>query len=148
MAWTPDTLLVDMSPAECEEHLQSATLGRIGVVVDGHPAVFPICHVYLDGVLAFPTSAGTKLHGALDWPFVAYEVDGISADGLTGWSVMVAGRAEELHDEEQQARLAAARDVPWRRSPTLRWIQIVASEITGRRITAAGGAKGAPVNGG
>ena len=136
MTTFPTTWLSELPPAECEERLRRSELGRLGVVIDGRPAVFPVCHVYLDGMLAFPSRAGTKLHAALSWPFVAFEVDGIDPDGTTGWSVMIAGHAEEITDPATRARLAAARTAPWQTDPSLRWIRVVPSEITGRRITA------------
>jgi nitroimidazol reductase NimA-like FMN-containing flavoprotein (pyridoxamine 5'-phosphate oxidase superfamily) len=136
MASEPDTWLVYLTRAECEELLATADLGRLGVLVDGKPEVYPICHVYVDGAIAFPTSPGTKMHAALEWPYVGFEVDGIEDDGMTGWSVMVTGRAEEIDDPVEQQRLAGLRTVPWRTSPSLRWVRIVPSEISGRRILA------------
>jgi nitroimidazol reductase NimA-like FMN-containing flavoprotein (pyridoxamine 5'-phosphate oxidase superfamily) len=134
MASDADTWLVHLTRAECEELLGTADLGRLGVLVDGKPEVFPVCHVYVDGAIAFPTSDSTKMHAALEWPYVGFEVDGIEDDGMTGWSVMVTGRAEEIEDRAEQERLAALRAVPWRTSPSLRWIRIVPAEISGRRI--------------
>jgi nitroimidazol reductase NimA-like FMN-containing flavoprotein (pyridoxamine 5'-phosphate oxidase superfamily) len=134
MARDADTWLVLLDLAECEELLRTADLGRLGVLVDGKPEVFPVCHVFVDGAIAFPTGEGSKMHAALTWPYVGFEVDGIDDDGMTGWSVMVTGRAEEVADPVEQQRLAALRAVPWRSDPSLRWIRIVPSEITGRRI--------------
>jgi hypothetical protein len=47
-------------------------------IVNGRPQIFPVNHVYdrPSGCVVFPTRAGIKLHGALDWPWVAFEVDG------------------------------------------------------------------------
>jgi hypothetical protein len=52
-------------------------------MVDGHPEVFPVNHVYdrERGCFAFPTNSGTEVHAALGWPWVAFEVDGIDPDG-------------------------------------------------------------------
>lgn len=129
-----DTWLLYLEPEECDALLAQADLGRLGVIQDGRPLVFPVCHVYTGGVLAFPTNVGTKLHAALSWPYVSFEVDGIEDDGLTGWSVMVAGRAELVDAAEDVAAYTALRDVPWRTSPSLRWVRVVPSEISGRRI--------------
>ena len=134
MANDADTWLIYLTRTECEDLLRTADLGRVGVIVDGKPEVFPVCHVYVDGAVAFPTSTGTKTHAALAWPYVGFEIDGIDDDGMTGWSVMVTGRAEEIDDPVEQQRLATLRAVPWRTNPSLRWIRIVPSEISGRRI--------------
>jgi len=130
------TWLVELPRERCQALLGTSELGRLGVVSDGRPEVYPICHVYLDGVIAFPTNVGTKMHSALTWPFVAFEVDGIDEDGLTGWSVMVRGKAEEVEDPLAIERYAAARQVPWRTTPSLRWVRIIPMEISGRQIFA------------
>ena len=72
------TFLVDIPPEACADLLEGATLGRLGVIVDGRPEIFPVNHVYdrPSGHVVFPTNDGTKLHAALDWPWVAFEVDG------------------------------------------------------------------------
>jgi uncharacterized protein len=48
--------------------LAAATLGRLGVIVDGRPEVFPVNHVYdhESGYVVFPRKARTTLHAALD----------------------------------------------------------------------------------
>lgn len=133
------TWLIDIAEAECAQLLSSTTLGRFAVVVDGRPEIFPVNHVYDrdSGCVAFPTNARTKLHGALAWPWVAYEVDGVTPDGASGWSVLVVGRAEEVTDPDDIDRLAQQRQALWRSSSTTHWLRIVASKVTGRRITAA-----------
>ena len=102
-------------------------LGRLAVVVDGQPEIFPVNHVYdrESGCVAFPSNPGTKLHAALSSSSVAFEADGAAADGSRGWSVLVVGRAEEIVDAEWIARLATGREQLWRTSGTARWIRIV-----------------------
>lgn len=135
------TWLLHLPKEECEGLLRGARIGRLGVVVDGKPEVFPVCHVFQDGCVMFPTNVGTKMHAALAWPYVGFEADGFEVDeaaagGMRGWSVMVTGHAEEVNDAEQVDRATALRTVPWRTSPSLRWVRIVPSTITGRRIDA------------
>jgi len=137
MAHPIRTLLVDIDPRTCMELIESAPVGRLAVIVEGHPEIYPVSHV-LDrstGAVAFPTRAGTKLHAALTWPTVAFEVDGIEPDGAAGWSVLVLGHAE-LVDEADVAELAAARAARWTTGIGARWVRIVPSTISGRRITA------------
>lgn len=133
------TYVVDMHPHDCAQLLASSSLGRLGVVVAGRPQIFPVNHVYdhVRGCVTFPTCDGAKLHAALDWPWVAYEVDGVAADGEAGWSVLVVGRAEEITDEDEIDRLARRRKVPWRAGPGVTWLRIVPTEVSGRRICAS-----------
>jgi nitroimidazol reductase NimA-like FMN-containing flavoprotein (pyridoxamine 5'-phosphate oxidase superfamily) len=134
------TWRIEIPPEECEELLAGAELGRLGVVVAGRPEIFPVNHVYdaSTGSVVFPTNERTKWRAALDWPWVAFEVDGMEADRTGGWSVAVVGRAEELTDDSDFARLSQHRAVAWvaDRGPATHWLRIVPSKITGWRITA------------
>jgi uncharacterized protein len=133
------TYLVDIHPDACADLLASSTLGRLGVIVDGRPEIFPVNHVYdrQTGCVAFPTNGRTKLHAALDWPWVAFEVDGLERDGGAGWSVLVVGRAETITDPEDITRVAQNRHVLWAGGEAVTWIRIVPSKMTGRRICAS-----------
>lgn len=135
---TARTWLMDITPEQCEELLATATLGRLGVIVDGRPEIFPVNHVFdpVSRCVAFPTNARTKLHAALSWPWIAYEVDGVEPDDAGGWSVLVVGRAEEMTDPADIARAEGLRHVLWRSGHPMHWIRIVPSKITGRRISA------------
>ena len=44
------TWLVHMAPKECEDLLAASSVGRLGVIVDGRPEIFPINHVYDRGI--------------------------------------------------------------------------------------------------
>jgi nitroimidazol reductase NimA-like FMN-containing flavoprotein (pyridoxamine 5'-phosphate oxidase superfamily) len=86
------TWLIDIPANECADLLSTAGLGRLGVIVNGRPQIFPVNHVYdrPSGCVVFPTKAGTKLHAALDWPWVAFEVTGwiptVAVAGACSWS--------------------------------------------------------------
>ena len=133
------TWRIEIPPEECEELLAETVLGRLGVIVAGRPEIFPVSHVYDEatGSIVFPTNEGTKWRAALDWPWVAFEVDGMDADRTSGWSVAVVGRAEELTDSTEIARAWERRAVPWGagHSPATHWLRIVPSKVTGWRIS-------------
>jgi nitroimidazol reductase NimA-like FMN-containing flavoprotein (pyridoxamine 5'-phosphate oxidase superfamily) len=133
------TYLIDVGPEECADLLDEASVGRLGVVVDGRPEIFPVAHVYDrdTGCVVFPTNVGTKLHGALHWPWVAFEVDGLEADGTAGWSVLVVGRSETVTDPQLIDRASRRRSILWRTGGGVRWVRIVPSKVTGRRICAS-----------
>jgi uncharacterized protein len=139
MTTTTMTYVVDIPPQDCAELLASSSLGRLGVIVAGRPEIFPVNHVYDHdrGCVVFPTNDGTKLRAALDWPWVAFEVDGIADDDGSGWSVLVVGRAEQVTDEDEITRLAQQRMVPWRAGPGVTWLRISPSKVSGRRICAS-----------
>ncbi len=130
------TWLEHLSDADCRERLAAATLGRISVMVDGHPEIFPVNHVYDRSLgVTFPTNARTKLHAALEWPWICFEIDGLEPSGNGGWSVLVVGRALEVTDATTCEDLALRRTVRWGTAPDLRWLQIKATKVTGRRIS-------------
>jgi hypothetical protein len=133
------TWRIEIPPEECEELLAGAVLGRLGVIVAGRPEVFPVSHVYdaSTGSIVFPTNERTKWRAALEWPWVAFEVDGMDADRTAGWSVAVVGRAEELTDSAEIARAWERRAVPWGagHGPATHWLRIVPSKVTGWRIS-------------
>ncbi len=130
------TWLVDLPPEVCSALIDEAVLGRLGVVVEGRPVVFPVAHVIIDDDIIFPTNRGTKMHAALEWPWVGFEVDAVEGAWESGWSVMVSGRAEEVTDPDVIRRAVAKRTSPWRTGTEVLWIRVVPMTITGRRIDA------------
>jgi nitroimidazol reductase NimA-like FMN-containing flavoprotein (pyridoxamine 5'-phosphate oxidase superfamily) len=133
------TYLIDIDPEGCADLLASCNLGRLGVIVDGRPEIFPVNHVYdrPSGCVVFPTNTRTKLRAALDWPWVAFEVDAVQPDDSGGWSVLVVGRAEAIDDPALIARAARERRVLWAAGGDVQWVRIVPSKVTGRRICAS-----------
>ena len=131
---TKRTWLMSLSDETCADRLAHTTIGRLGVVAGGKPEVFPVCYVYADGSVFFPTNECTKMHSSLGWPWVAFEIDGLDADGSSAWSVMVSGRAEEVTDAAAIERIAAMQTVVFRSHGTVRWIEIVPLKVTGRQI--------------
>ena len=84
--------LAAMQPDECLESLRNHHVGRVSVVVDGQPLIFPVNYAMEGRNVVFRTDAGTKLFGA-GGKRVAFEID--DADPLyhEGWSVLVVGIA-------------------------------------------------------
>jgi nitroimidazol reductase NimA-like FMN-containing flavoprotein (pyridoxamine 5'-phosphate oxidase superfamily) len=135
---TVQTWHVEIGAEECARLLASAVVGRLGVIVDGRPQIFPVNHVYdpASGCVAFPTQQGTKLRAALSWPFVAFEVDGLEPGDKGGWSVLVVGTAEEITDPAEIRTLTGRRHVLWVADRSAHWVRIVPATVTGRRISA------------
>src|SRR5579862_4083898 len=89
------TGLEELGYDECLRLVGAATLGRLAVVVDDQPLVFPV-NFTLDGrAVVLRTDEGTKLYAARHG-FVAFECDAIDPAYHTGWSVIITGRAEEV----------------------------------------------------
>jgi len=118
---------------ECISLLERSKLARIAVVIGGQPLVFPV-NFTLDGsAVVFRTDEGTKLHAARNGR-VAFECDGVDSTYHTGWSVLGTGKAEEVVNAAELARLARLPLGPWCPGPKSTWVRIRPRMLTGRRI--------------
>jgi nitroimidazol reductase NimA-like FMN-containing flavoprotein (pyridoxamine 5'-phosphate oxidase superfamily) len=123
-----------LGPPECWSLLSLHPVGRVGVLVDGAPEVYPVNHAVDGATIVFRTDPGNKLRALERSPLVCFEADGLNLDALTGWSVLVKGRAVEIVAPEE---LEQAERLPlrfWALGDKSHWIRIVPDEITGRRI--------------
>lgn len=128
------TWLEHLSPSECWMLLSLSPVGRIGVLVDSAPEIYPVNFVVDNDTIVFRTDPGSKLRGLDRSPAVCFEADGLNLDELTGWSVLVKGRAVELNNVDE---LRHARELPlrfWALGEKGHWIRIKPTEVTGRRI--------------
>jgi nitroimidazol reductase NimA-like FMN-containing flavoprotein (pyridoxamine 5'-phosphate oxidase superfamily) len=128
------TWLEMLPETDCWRLVAEQEIGRVAVLVDGVPEIFPVNHVVHEEAVLFRTDPGSKLSGLLASPLVCFEVDGADPTTRSGWSVMVKGRATEL---TAGADLADAAKLPlefWARGEKAHWIRIEASAVTGRRI--------------
>jgi uncharacterized protein len=128
------TWLEHLTPNECWELLAASPVGRIGVLNDSAPEIYPLNHVVDRQTIVFRTDPGSKLRGLLRSPAVCYQVDGIDARDATGWSVLVKGRAIELHDVDEVRAVAALPLRYWTLGDKSHWVRIVPEQVTGRRI--------------
>jgi hypothetical protein len=125
--------LEELTPRECLQLARTCPLGRLAVVVGGRPLVFPVNFTFDGSAVVLRTDEGTKLRGARSG-WVAFECDGFDATYHTGWSVLISGEAEEVHDPCEIARLEALPLGPWCEGPKPVWLRIRPRVITGRRI--------------
>ncbi len=126
---------------ECWRLLAEAERGRVGVLVDGMPEIFPVNHVVDHRTLLFRTDPGSKLTGLRRHPMVCFEIDG-ELPGHAAWSVLVKGRAVEQVSAEAVRRATALSLTSWAKGDKIHWIRIDPVEVSGRRIR-SGSAKGA-----
>jgi uncharacterized protein len=127
-----------LSPEQCWERLARSAIGRVGVLVDSAPEVYPVTFIVDGRSVVFRTGAGTKLRGIDRSPSVCLEVDGVDEAGQTGWSVLVKGRAAEVGDAEDLLELRALPLRSWAAGTKEHWIRIRPSEVTGRCIHGSG----------
>jgi uncharacterized protein len=101
---TAASQLRELTKAECFELLATGHPGRLAVVDDRGPVVFPVNYVLDRHTLVFRTE-GTKPHAASRGGRGCFEVDGTDATAHTGWSVIVRGEVTEVTDRAELARL-------------------------------------------
>src|SRR5690606_40846068 len=108
--------------------------GRIGVIFNSGPEIYPVNHVVDGHGIVFRTDPSNLLAGIARTPAVCFQVDGIDAAAETGWSVLVKGRASEMVDTEDLRRVAALHLRFWSLGDKEHWVRVDPDEVTGRRI--------------
>ena len=131
--WMPGSELKTIERDECLRLLGTKRVGRLAVVVDGQPAVFPVNYAIDDSTIVFRTGVGTKLDAA-ELGLVAFEVDEIDEETASGWDVLVQGRADDIttavdHRSEALRRLPVR---PWAPDLKDRWVRILPTSLSGR----------------
>lgn len=123
---------------ECLALLTNSSVGRLGLLVDGRPEIFPVNYAVDDDVVLFRTAPGAVLNQAA-LTVVAFEVDDFDESGQSGWSVMVQGVAQDIGDaiDANSERLRTLSLVSWAPGARDRWFRIRPDKITGRRISVA-----------
>ncbi len=112
--------------------LASADVGRVAVVVRGHPFIFPVNHRVIGGVVVFRTDDGVKLDGVFTSPSVAFEADGVDADTGEAWSVIVAGQAQAVADADRLAEIEPLLPSTFTGAEPPFVVEIHPNEISGR----------------
>ena len=130
-----------LSAAECWDAIRGADIGRLGVVIDGHPEIFPITYVVDHGTVVFRTGEGTKLDGVLSGNPVAFEVDGYDQQTNRAWSAIIKGAAEVPRGIDEMVETVMLPIFPWQAGRKSRYIRIVPTEVSGRRFRIQPGAR-------
>ena len=123
-----------LSEQDCWMLLSLHPVGRLAVLVDDAPEIYPVNHVVDGATILFRTDEGSKLRGIVRSSRVCFEADGLNIEQSTGWSVLVKGRASEITDPDELARVTRLPLWFWGIGGKVHWIRIVPTEVTGRAI--------------
>jgi nitroimidazol reductase NimA-like FMN-containing flavoprotein (pyridoxamine 5'-phosphate oxidase superfamily) len=132
----------EMSELTTEEslaYLRANEVGRLAIVSDGQPMIFPVNYLLDGSYVVFRTDPGMKLDNAkLDR--VAFEIDEIDPVSKEGWSVHISGIAREVTNAIDGAseRERSLPLVPWVTGDKGHWVRIIQPHITGRRVRRTG----------
>lgn len=100
------TWLELLSPPDCERLLRASEVGRVAVLVDGHPEIFPVNYaVGEQREIYFRCDRGTKLDALEETTMIGFEIDGLDEEHKMGWSVLVVGPATHIRDPDELARV-------------------------------------------
>ena len=120
---------------ECYRLLRTQEIGRLALIAEHYPLIFPVNYA-LDGTtLVIRTHAGTTgarrarqrlLRGRRDRPSHAQRVECASSAARP--------RRSETHRADLVARTQAAGVQPWAPGEKGHWVRIMTHEISGRRI--------------
>ena len=123
-----------LDPSACWSLLRGSVVGRLAISIANRPDIFPINYVVDHGTVVFRTAEGTKLAAAVLGTGVAFEVDGLDTEAKEAWSVVVKGRATEIHAMHELFDAADLPLFPWLAGPKHRFVRIHPDEVTGRRF--------------
>ncbi|UVJ41260.1 pyridoxamine 5'-phosphate oxidase family protein [Arthrobacter sp. CJ23] len=122
-----------LSPDECWDLLGRTSVGRLAVIVDHHPEIFPVNYVLDQGSIVFRTGVGTKFWATMTDP-CALEIDGYSASSGKAWSVVVRGQTRLFLDQHERAAVDALNLDPWQPGSKSHYLRLDLDTVTGRRF--------------
>ncbi|WP_457950149.1 pyridoxamine 5'-phosphate oxidase family protein [Pseudarthrobacter sp. alpha12b] len=119
---------------ECWALLRTVSVGRLAVLVEGRPDIFPVNFTVDGGTLVFRTAQGTKLSAASGDAAVAVEADGVDPDTGLAWSVVIKGTAALVKSTEEVLDTSRLYLFPWQAGRKDAFVRITPDTVTGRRF--------------
>ncbi|WP_116949872.1 pyridoxamine 5'-phosphate oxidase family protein [Jiangella endophytica] len=126
--------LENLGRYDCYALLRTVPIGRIVFTEAALPAIQPVNFVLDGDDVIIRTGMGSKLAAATRSAVVAFEADQYDEDALTGWSVVLVGRADAVVDEIERRGLAGLGLTPWALGERPHYIRIQPEIVRGRRI--------------
>ncbi len=128
----PESPIHVMSQDECWERLREQEFGRLAFHLSGEVHITPINYAADGERLLFRTAEGNKLLGVVMDKDIAFEIDDHVDE--TAWSVIVRGYARRLQTSEDIERAESSRLRSWLPTVKDNFVEIIPTEITGRRF--------------
>ena len=125
-AHNPERMQV-IGAEECARRLRRGGIGRVGVVVDGAPAIRPVNFAFDGERVVIRTGDGALARAARIGTAAQFEVDEIDTFGHAGWSVLVTGHLSEVAEADVPVE-------PWASGDRPRVVVLTAETIGGRRV--------------
>jgi len=118
----------------CRKLLARRHFGRVALVDDHGPIIFPVNYAVDDGSIVFRTDRGTKRSAAAEGRPACFEIDDVDTRRRFGWSVIVRGRLDEVMDDGGRERLSGKLIEPYPGGPKEHLVRLSCTSISGRRV--------------
>jgi nitroimidazol reductase NimA-like FMN-containing flavoprotein (pyridoxamine 5'-phosphate oxidase superfamily) len=128
--------LEDLTVEDCYALVAGQQVGRLVYLDDLGPLAVPVNYVLAGKDVIFRSEANAHLAAATQ-PFVSFEVDHVSQDDHSGWSVLLRGKLEMVDIDDAAAlihSMEGAVPAPWAAAVHNTWLRLVPSIVTGRRL--------------
>lgn len=135
---TGETEMVEMETEKCRRLLRSHTVGRVAFRDDRGLTLFPVNYASDGHHIAIRCDRDSRLNRASESE-VVFEIDDLSPQTRSGWSVVVSGVAYEIndaHDHESELIRALPVDT-WAPGRKGCWMRIEPRTISGRVVRPA-----------
>jgi len=119
----------------CWTLLTNSVAGRVGFNTADGPMILPVNHGVDERTIVLRTGSTTLLEALKDGVQAVFEVDEMDARAEVGWSVLVRGRAHQIHPSAASAVAERVALQPWAPGERDHWIRIVPDAVTGRAIS-------------
>ena len=123
----------------CWALLRDSEVGRLAVVVDGRPDIYPINFVVDHGSVVIRTGPGSTLAAVAHGAAVAFESDGYDAAAGEAWSVVVKGEVVRHQSSPEMVDDVALPLFPWHAGAKPCYVRVVPGDVAGRRFVVARG---------
>ncbi|MFD5325956.1 helix-turn-helix domain-containing protein [Streptomyces sp. NPDC127092] len=132
--------MAGIGEAECWQLLDDHGVGRIAVVGDDGPEIFPVNYQVVGREVLFLTAADTPLaKAAAAGVTIAFEQDRVDEAFSQGWSVLLVGPAHGVSDPATARTLReAVYSTPWAGDGRDVLVVLTPHRVTGRRIRVQG----------
>lgn len=124
-----------LSHRRCVDLLTKQPVGRVAIVQDGTPLVFPVTYAWVAGSVVFRTAPGSKLAAATEKRRASFEIDSWDPETHQGWSVLVTGWLEEVTAFIDREVLEELNVAPWAAGIAREdWVRLRPEQVSGRAL--------------
>ncbi len=118
----------------CRKLLGRRHFGRVGVVDDEGPVIFPVNYVLDGDDIVFRTDPGIKQSAAAGGRAACFEIDDVDTGRRFGWNVLARGRLDEVVDDDERERLRRILPRPFPGGRKAHVVRLSCTVLSGRRI--------------